>query len=132
MLFTTALWGMKRTGQRTNGVLEAALEGQLEDQQKFYSLPELMGCSIRDRSDVASSSLRKPDMLPSAEIDAALVWVVETNHGVPWDDAVVEASRLFGFRVTTAGLCDVFDRQVDRLLAAGTLKDRNGTLYDDS
>ena len=65
---------------------------------------------IRDRSQVVSPSLRKPEMLPPAELRAALLAVVERNLGADREEAVASVSRAVGFRATSAQLRVIIQR----------------------
>jgi hypothetical protein len=73
--------------------------------------------------------LRKPEMLPPAEIREALAEIVEVHLGVVRDEAVIEASRLFGIKATSPQLRRVVEEQMQLLLESGRLEERNGKLY---
>lgn len=115
------LWGHKRTGTRIAEVIDAAVrwavhrEKLIEDHE-FYSLNNRQPVSIRDRSDVESATLRKPEMLPPAEVRAALLHVVGSHAGVTEDEAINAAARMLGFRVTTSALRAVIASQLDPLI----------------
>ena len=119
--------GCLNTGVHAPYDLEAirTLRDLNADGRTSDTTPQLTLCSGRPQPYVAAMAQFLHLDLPALCEHGGLLFS-------PRDDAVVEASRLFGFRVTTSGLREVIDRQVDRLLAAGTLIDRNGTLYDDS
>ena len=68
-------------------------------------------------------------MLPSNEICAGLRLVAETHMGVTREDAITEASRLFGFKATSVRLRDVMAPQITRLLEQGELVERNERLF---
>jgi very-short-patch-repair endonuclease len=118
------LWGLARAGSRIRGAVEraaaaAARQGLIEG-GPFYATPG-QAIAARDRSAVASPSLRKPDALPPAEIDHALLAIVDANFGAGRDDLVRAAARAFGYAATSAQLWAVLHAGIDRLEAAGAL-----------
>lgn len=128
------LWGLHRTGNRIREAVDGALEVLARDPQwasdgPFFFAHIQTDAPIRDRSAVESSTLRKPEMLPPAEIRHALAAIVEAHVGVTADEAVMEAARVFGFRTTSSQLRQVIEQQVPPLLAAELLEQRNGKLY---
>jgi len=125
------MWGMGRAGSRVRAAVadaaaEAARRGVIVG-GPFYAAPGAPAV-VRDRSQVASASLRKPEMLPPAEIEAALLQIVDDNFGARRDELVQATSRAFGFAATSAQLRSVLDANVDRLISAGDLLDRDGVL----
>lgn len=130
----TAILGFKRTGKRIAEAVTAAFQ-RAESQDRilpngpFYASPQQNLIKARNRSDVDSPGLRKPERLPPEEIRSAILAVVATHLGVNGDEAVVESSRLFGFKSTSAQLRQAISQQVDDLLDQGLLENRNGRLY---
>jgi hypothetical protein len=59
---------------------------------------------VRNRSDVESNTLRKPEILPPEEVRVAIAEVVEENYGAERDQLVQAVARLFGFGSTSAQL----------------------------
>ena len=53
---------------------------------------------VRDRGDVDSATLRKPESLPPTEIRHAITAIVRVHLGASTDEVVTETSGLFGFR----------------------------------
>ena len=83
---------------------------------------------VRDRSDVQSVTLLKPEMLPPAEIRKAIVMVVEAHIGMTVDECVTEVVRLFGFKRTGSGLRERIEEQVRQALASGLITIRDHRL----
>jgi hypothetical protein len=79
---------------------------------------------VRDRSAVNSASLRRPDALPSVEIEHAVLGVVTSNFGAMRDQVVVAVARLLGFASTSAQLRQRILEAVDGLLADGRLREQ--------
>ncbi len=76
----------------------------------------------RDRSEVDSSTLRRPENLPPEEIKVAIGQVVEENYGAEQDQLVQAVARLFGFGSTSAQLRDVVESALTELLGSGRLR----------
>jgi very-short-patch-repair endonuclease len=116
------LWGLGRAGSRIRAAVEravsAAAQHGLIEGGPFYTVPG-QAIVVRDRSQVGSSSLRKPGALPPAEIDAALLEIVDTNFGAGRDDLIVAASRAFGFASTSAQLREVLQQRITELEKGG-------------
>nr|WP_295235149.1 DUF3320 domain-containing protein [uncultured Brevundimonas sp.] len=118
------LWGLGRAGSRIRAAVEravtAAVQHGLIQGGPFYSAPD-QAVVGRDRSMVTSLSLRKPEVLPPAEIDHVLLTIIDANYGAGRDDLVQAASRAFGFSATSAQLKEVLQAGVGRLEAAGVV-----------
>lgn len=119
------IWGLKRAGGRIQATVERALEAALHNegmvmQNRFVSK---LGAPIivRDRSHVQSDALRKPEMLPPAEIDTAIDDIVRSNFGARPTEIVQAVSRSFGFKATSGQLRDVIQARVDSMVATGSL-----------
>lgn len=118
------LWGLGRAGSRIRSAVEravrvAAQRGSIEG-GPFYAIPGRK-IIVRDRSAVGSSTLRKPEMLPPAEIERAVLDIVRANYGAGRTDLLQAASRAFGFASTSAQLRTVLSGVVDRLIDEGKL-----------
>ncbi len=119
-----SLWGLARAGSRIRGAVEraasiAAQVGRLTD-GPFHTVPG-QAVVVRDRSTVTSATLRKPDMLPPAEIGRAMLDIVGANYGAGHADLIQSVSRAFGFSATSTQLRSVLSSAIDRLVADGLL-----------
>jgi very-short-patch-repair endonuclease len=128
------LWGSRRTGSRMADAVNAALRYALSARQlvhegPFYTMPDQAGVPVRNRQDVTSTTLRRPEMLPPAEIRAGLLMAVEAHVGVLPEDAMMLTARMLGFAATSGQLKEVIGGELQSLIAAGTLVERNGNLY---
>lgn len=129
------IYKVDRLTGKLSGLLESALgdavnAGKLENGLEFYSLPGVSSVNVvRSRADVESSGLRKPEMLPPAELRFALESVARVAIGVSHEDAVIEASRLLGFASTRSNLREVIERELNTLLGRGILEERDGALF---
>ena len=125
-------WGLQRSGGRIQSAVERAVtaartRGSILVEDGFLSIP---GSSpvVRDRSVVVSSSLRKPEMLPPAEIRVAALKVVTDHLGATDDEVAVATLRAFGFKAASSALRDTVARQVSILIESGELSRSGGLL----
>ncbi|MEQ8268677.1 MAG: DUF3320 domain-containing protein [Parvibaculum sp.] len=125
------LWGLARAGSRIREAVERAIHAASQNGrirgETFFTAPG-QTVVVRDRSLVASISLRKPEMLPPAEVELALMEIVEANFGAGRDDLIQAAARAFGFSSTSAQLRSVLSEAVQRLSDTGRLIERGGLL----
>ena len=128
------LFGLRRTGRRINEAVDNALAVvgrtiRVNHEGDFFAPGDQIEVPVRDRTDVEFATLRKPEMIPPAEIRKALVAIVAVHLGVEIDEAVSEASRLLGFKSTKAQLRRVIGHQVQVLIRDQILEERSGKLY---
>ncbi|SER38501.1 AAA domain-containing protein [Faunimonas pinastri] len=124
-------WGLARAGSRIReavlaGLAQACDDGRIEG-GPFYAVPG-KDVVVRDRSATRSPSLRKPDMLPPAEVDAALMAEIDRNFGAPRKDLAIAAGRRMGFRATSAPLRTAMEQRLESLLAEKMLAERGGRI----
>jgi hypothetical protein len=127
-----SLWGLPRTTPKVKSLVAAALayneaQGVIRADDGFWRVPDSQ-IHIRDRSRVASAGLRKPEMLPPAEIDAAVLKIVGENYGAARGDLIPAVARLFGFGSTSAALRTRIDERVSALTAHGQLVQKGDLL----
>jgi very-short-patch-repair endonuclease len=123
----TRLAGLERTGRRiteavNRGLARAVRERRIIRDGRFYALPGAPPI-IRDRSAVPS--LRRPEMLPPAEIRAAVLEVASAHYGAAPGEIATRVGRLLGCATTSARLRALIEAETSRLLASGRL-DRQG------
>jgi hypothetical protein len=131
---TASLCGFKRTGNRIVSAVETALadcvhRATLTQHGLFYQSTKQQDVPIRNRENVASQNLRKPDYLPPAELRAALAAVAAANLGVTRDELVTEVARLLGFRSTGGQVSQAINDEIEKMLCDTVLDERNGKLY---
>ncbi len=103
-----AAYGVQRAGARIQAHFERCIaaargDGRIVIDGAFLTLPG-REVRVRDRSAVLSQALRRPKMLPPAEMRLALVGVARANLGASPDELVQGAARAFGFR--SVGACE--------------------------
>ncbi|RWR04138.1 DUF3320 domain-containing protein [Paenirhodobacter populi] len=104
-------WGLKKAGQRIRDAISAALSISVRKgavicsdnavhKYGFVTIPS-RAPKFRDRSQVSSSGLRKPEYLPLDEIAVGAIALVEKNFGATVDQLVTEIARCLGFKATS-------------------------------
>ena len=83
----------------------------------------------RRRDDHLPNRLRKPGMIAPEEIGVALRRAVFASFGIVADDAISEASRLFGFKRVGAEIRATFATVFKRLVERGELEQRGDQLH---
>jgi very-short-patch-repair endonuclease len=121
-------FGLARAGIRVreavqDGIDVARMTGKIIG-GPFYALPEAP-VVVRDRSQVSSPGLRRPDMLPDEEIEAAFLTVIAANYGAPPDPLFTAVARLFGFAATSSVMKERLDEVLTATLSKGRLQRRD-------
>ena len=130
----TSLWGLNRTGSRIAAAVKAGIRRAIWDgvvilRDRFVDLPNRAEIPVRNRSQVRSQTLRRPDMLPPAEIGSAIEATVAAHVAIAPADAVVAVARLLGFRATSGQLRQEIERVARQRITQGRLIEREGKLY---
>ncbi|MFV0622684.1 DUF3320 domain-containing protein [Sphingomonas sp. ac-8] len=123
-------WGLKRAGGRIQQAIAAAVQAAIGagDVERTGSFLSSIGGAVvvRDRSATASSTLRRADRLPPAEIAVAIVEVVRVNLGATRDQILQAVSRAFGIKATSAAVREVIEGEIDRASSSGELVMQGG------
>ncbi|WP_223495536.1 DUF3320 domain-containing protein [Stenotrophomonas indicatrix] len=129
-----SLWGLQRAGGRIQSAVDEGIRRAVEDglvlQDGEFLLWPGRGIRVRDRSSVQSLSLRRPELLPPMEMDAAILELVRENLGATLDEVALHVSRRLGFRTTSAQLRAALVGRTESLLACGALDLRNGLVVE--
>lgn len=118
-------WGLKRAGGRIQSAVARAIDvsvrtGRLVREGDFLMVPERSPV-VRDRTSTRSTTLRRADMLPPAEIRVAVVATVRDNFGATPDQVVQAVSRALGIKVTSAPVRAAILDVVEAAAASGEL-----------
>jgi hypothetical protein len=110
-------WRLKRAGGRIQDAVDKAIavavrQQRLQKDGKFLSVPGA-GVKVRDRSEVQSATLRRPEMLPPTELRQAALEIVASNFGATEDQIVQAVSRALGFKVTSTPLRAIIQKAID-------------------
>lgn len=114
-----SLWGLQRAGNRIRDALQSAEALLLAEKSvvRLGSFLDLPGRAIRvrNRAEVASNTLRKPEFLPPAEVCEAIRAVLRENLGGQRDEIPSATAKLLGFSVVSAQLRQVVLTELDAL-----------------
>jgi len=127
-----SLSGQARSTPRLKAAVAAALRlaeqnGGLVGQEGFYTVPD-QAVVARDRSRVMSAGLKKPEMLPPAEVDHAIVTIAGENYGAAPADLIPAVARRLGFASTGIALRGIVTERIDFLLQCNILARRGDLL----
>ena len=122
-------FGLERTGRRIGEAVQRGLARAVRQQRitrdgRFYTSAGAAP-AIRDRTEVRAATLRRPEMLPPAEIRTAILEVASAHYGATRSEIAGQVGRLLGFQAVSARLRTLIEAEIERLLAAGRL-DRQG------
>jgi hypothetical protein len=84
--------------------------------------------TLRDRSQVASPGLRKPEMIALEEIAEGVIEVVTSNLGATDEELAMRVSRMLGFKATSSQLRNAIAAAVSKLLTEDVLMRSDGLL----
>lgn len=126
------LWGLGRAGSRIqaavrNAIRHEAASGVLLVESDCYMRID-SAITVRDRSNAASRSLKKPELLPPQEVREAVLQLVRSAHGVGREEVVVAVARTLGFQATSLQLRDRILGQVELLVDKALLSETAGEL----
>ena len=126
------LSGQPRMTPRLKTAVAAALRaaeqaGVVMGDGGFYALPD-QPILVRDRSLVTSMGLKKPDMLPPAEVDHAIVTIAGENYGAVLNDLIPAVARRLGFALTATALREFIAIRSEILLQRNILTHRGDLL----
>jgi len=126
------LWGFARAGNRIQGAVAAGINSLVASSRVttdrrflFISGAKIM---IRNREVTASADLRKPDMIAPAEIQVAILAVIDVGHGAARGEIPVAVARMFGFKNTSQPLRYAIESQISKLEQQKRLAETNGLL----
>jgi hypothetical protein len=126
------LWNLQRAGNRIQDAVARGVRSLLVTQRcaredGFVSMPGTP-VQVRNREQADSATLRKPDMLPPAEIRAAILALIDAHHGAAPAEIPAAVARMLGFKATSGPLRAVIEAQTARLLRLGTIQESDGML----
>ncbi|WP_414814764.1 DUF3320 domain-containing protein [Rhizobium sp. IY2] len=125
-------WGLQRAGNRIDSHVGNAINTAVNAAHVYRSGDFLLwpGAEIRvrDRTAVASPTLRRIEMIPPMEIDQGLTSLISTSLGATENEAVNAVARGLGFKATSSQLRDVILARIEALKSDGELLVRDGML----
>jgi very-short-patch-repair endonuclease len=126
------IWGLGRAGSRiqdavARGARSLIVSRRCTRKDGFLSIPGEK-ILVRNREHASSPTLRRPEMLPPAEICAAILALIDANHGAWRRELPSAVARLFGFKNTSNQLRERIDLQLGVLVRDAVLEDSDGML----
>ncbi|KQS77415.1 helicase [Rhizobium sp. Leaf384] len=125
-------WGLQRSGHRIdthvgNAIAVAVTSGVIQRDGDFLLWSDAP-VPFRDRSYVASLSLRRIEMLPPMEIDEGLKVILRQSFGATSEEAINAVSRALGFKSTSGQLRELILSRINQLREDQVLLEGNGVL----
>ncbi len=130
----TTLWGQSRTGGRIAESISRAIEsgvrsGVLLADPAFVTHGQQANVAVRSRSNVTSSNLKKPEMIPPAELRQAILCLVAEQVGLRRDEIPLKVARAIGFKTTGAKLKDLIEKALTNLINESLIVVRDQKLF---
>ena len=130
----TTLWGLQRTGGRIVETIGRAIDsglqaGLLKVHTGFISRSGQGQVPVRDRSEVASANLKRPEMIPPLEIRQAVLHLVADHLGLRWAEATVLVARTLGFKATSSKLREVIEKVLQGMTQEGAVEVRDEKVF---
>jgi hypothetical protein len=126
------LWGFGRAGSRIQEAVAKAVRRLVTNRRccrdRGFLSTEGELIAIRNRENVRSPSLRKPEMLPPVEIQAAILALLKAHHGATREEIPTAIARIFGFKATSSALRETILGQLTALRKSGAVELHNGLL----
>ncbi|MDD2341366.1 MAG: DUF3320 domain-containing protein [Tolumonas sp.] len=125
-------WGLQRAGARIESVVNnaakiACKKGKIYESGDFL-LHREAEIKIRNRQNVSSSGLRKPEMISPLEIARGIVDVVKANLGATEEEIITTVSRMLGFKSTSSTLKKTISEVITQELQMGNLKQNDALI----
>lgn len=125
-------WGLQRAGARIENVVSQAAQiackkGKVSQESGFFFHTEVK-TRLRNRQNVSSTGLRKPEMIAPKEIATGTIEVVRTSLGATEDEIIVAVSRMLGFKTTSSVLKRVISEIIEQQIKDNTLSQKDGLI----
>ncbi|WP_253380939.1 DUF3320 domain-containing protein [unidentified bacterial endosymbiont] len=125
-------WGLQRAGARIESVVGQAAQmackkGNIyEDNSFFFHSGSVI--RLRNRQNVLSAGLRKPELIAPGEIAAGAIEIVRTSLGATEDEIILAVSRMLGFKSTSSVLRRVISEVIEQQIKNKQLKQNDGLI----
>nr|CDS58981.1 conserved hypothetical protein [Serratia symbiotica] len=122
-------WGLQRAGVRIEATVNNAIRIVLENTQiklkDDFLIVNESEVTIRNRLNVSSQSLRKPENISLDEIAIGVVRTISASFGATFEEIVSAISRMLGYKSTSAVLRSRIKNSIEILE-----KNKTVVLYD--
>lgn len=125
-------WGLQRAGARIeSAVIQAAQiacrKGKIYMEHEFFIHKEV-SVRLRNRQNVLSAGLRKPELIAPIEIASGAFDIVSTSLGATEDEIITSVSRMLGFKSTSSVLRKVISDVIEQEIKDNHLKQQDGLI----
>lgn len=125
-------WGLQRAGARIDSAVNNAIQiflgnGGIKSEENFLTFDNFQ-IKIRNRQDVLSQTLRKPENISHEEIAVGILATITKGFGATNDELIISVSRLLGFRSTSSLLRKNISDSIQALINYGQIKLENGLI----
>lgn len=130
MLRVRDLWGMGRASARVKEAVSIAIQSAVADgvcemEDGFLSIPGAP-VRIRARGDDCPPNMRKAELLPPAELRAAILGVLQISIAAGEDELASTVARVMGFRSCGGNLREAIQSQIQSLATTRTIVSSEG------
>jgi very-short-patch-repair endonuclease len=130
----TTLWGLQRTTGRIVQTIARAIDSGfkaslLKIHGDFLARAGQAQVQVRDRSEVTSANLRKPEMIPPAEIRQSILHLVVDHVGLGREESTIMVARTLGFRATSSKLREQVEKTLQGMIQQGAVEVRDDKLF---
>ncbi|QPK00690.1 DUF3320 domain-containing protein [Enterobacter mori] len=125
-------WGLQRAGARIENVVSQAAQiackkGKIYEENGFFFQKEAL-IQLRNRQNVLSAGLRKPEMIAPKEIAAGAVDIIRDSLGATEDEIITAVSRMLGFKSTSSVLRRVISEVIEQQIKDKQFKQSDGLI----
>ncbi|HFK7270242.1 TPA: DUF3320 domain-containing protein, partial [Enterobacter asburiae] len=125
-------WGLQRAGARIESVVSHAAQiacrkGNIYKEHEFFIHKEVT-IRLRNRQNVLSAGLRKPELIAPIEIASGIFDIVNASLGATEDEIITSVSRMLGFKSTSSVLRKVISDVIEREIKDNRLKQQDGLI----
>jgi very-short-patch-repair endonuclease/DNA polymerase III delta prime subunit len=130
----TSLWGQQRTGARIAEAISKAIDkgvdsGSLLIDADFVTHGGQSIVPVRDRSEVSSANLKKPEMIAPSELRQAILHLVTEQVGLRRDELPTLVGRVLGFKATSPKLKETVEKVLAAMLEKNEVESRDQKLF---
>lgn len=125
-------WGLQRAGARIESVVSHAAQiacrkGNIYKEHEFFIHKEVT-VRLRNRQNVLSAGLRKPELIAPIEIASGIFDIVSASLGATEDEIITSVSRMLGFKSTSSVLRKAISDVIEQEIKDNCLKQLDGLI----
>jgi len=119
-------WGLQKSGARIEAAVRSVIaivckKDKVYEDGEFISHQDA-AVVLRNRQNVMSPGLRKPEMISPLEIVQGVNEIIKANLGATEEEIIISVSRMLGFKATSSLLRKTISDVAAKLLENGLLK----------